>query len=146
MLTRTFAGSDHRVLLRRLGWQISPGENMIFPHTTAAFTLPQRSGWASSCCADSPWGSALIGSFCSSVRRFALRLLSDSRPPFCPCRRLLLFKLSVMTTLQIIYRGLAPHKIMPMPGTQVQFHAGAKKPSSYLTCFLPPVNFRISLK
>jgi len=36
---------------------------MILPCTTAAFTLPQWSGWASSCGADSPWGSALICSF-----------------------------------------------------------------------------------
>ena len=46
--------------------QISPGKNMIFPHTTAAFTIPQRSGWALSCCADSPWGSAC---YAISVRR-----------------------------------------------------------------------------
>ena len=97
--------------------QISPGKSMIFPCTTAAFTIPHRSGWASSCDADSPWGSALICSFCSSARRFALGLLSDGRSPFRPCRRLVLFKLPVMTTLQIMYRGLAPHKIMPMPGT-----------------------------
>ena len=43
--------------------QISPGKSMIFPCTTAAFTIPQRSGWASSCCADSPWGSAFIMQF-----------------------------------------------------------------------------------
>ncbi len=97
--------------------QISPGKSMILPCTTAAFTLSQRSGWASSCGADSPWGSAFICSFCSSARSFALRLLSDGRSPFRPCRRLVLFKLPVMTTLRIMYRGLAPHKIMPMPGT-----------------------------
>ena len=96
--------------------QISPGKNMILPYTTAAFTLPQWSGRASSCCADSPWGSALICSFCSSARRFALGLLSDGRSPFRPCRRLVLFKWSmIMTTLQTMYRGLAPHKNMPMP-------------------------------
>jgi len=106
------------VLYRSHVEQISPGKSMILPYTTAAFTLPQWSGWASSCCADSPWGSALICSFCSSARRFALGLLSDARSPLRPCRRLVLFKWSiVMTTLQTMYRGLAPHKIMPMPGT-----------------------------
>jgi hypothetical protein len=106
------------VLYRSHVEQISPGKNMILPYTTAAFTLPQRSGRASSCGADSPWGSALICSFCSSARRFALGLLSDARSPLRPCRRLVLFKWSViMTTLQTMYRGLAPHKIMPMPGT-----------------------------
>ncbi len=105
------------VLYRSLVEQISPGKNMILPCTTAAFTLPQWSGWASSCCADSPWGSALICSFCSSARRFALGLLSDDRSPLRPCRRLVLFEWSIMTTLQTMYRGLAPHKIMPMPGT-----------------------------
>ena len=44
MLTRTFAGSVPPRPLRRLGWQISPGKNMIFPCTTAAFTIPRRSG------------------------------------------------------------------------------------------------------
>jgi len=97
--------------------QISPGKNMIFPCTTAVFTIPQRSGWASSCCADSPWGSALIYSFCSSARSFALGLLSDDRSPFRPCRRLVLFKVVKLTASQTMYRGLAPHKIMPMPGT-----------------------------
>jgi hypothetical protein len=119
----------HRVLLRRLGWQISPGKSMILPctpralvtsfgRTTAAFTIPRRLGRASSCCADSPWGSALICRFCSSARRFALGLLSNARSPLRPCRRLVLFKWSiVMTTLQTMYRGLSPHKITPMPGT-----------------------------
>jgi len=97
--------------------QISPGKSMIFPCTTAAFTIPQRSGWASSCCADSPWGSALIYSFCSSAHSFALGLLSDGRSPFRPCRRLVLFKAVNMTAFQTMYRGLSPHKIMPMPGT-----------------------------
>ena len=109
--------------------QISPDKSMLFPHTprafvasfgstTTAFSIPQRSGRALSCSADSPWGSALICSFCSSARRFALGLLSDARSPLRPCRRLVLFKWSViMTTLQTMYRGLTPHKIMPMPGT-----------------------------
>ena len=86
--------------------QISPGKSMIFPCTTAAFTIPQRSGWASSCCADSPWSSALICNFCSSARRFALGLLSDGWSPFRPCRRLVLFKLSIMMTLQTMYREI----------------------------------------
>jgi hypothetical protein len=122
------------VLYRSHVEQISPGKSMILPYTpralvtsfgrtTAAFTLPQWSGWASSCCADSPWGSALICSFCSSARRFALGLLSDARLPLRPCRRLVLFEWSlVMTTLQTMYRGLAPHKIMPMPGTHKLLH------------------------
>jgi hypothetical protein len=121
----TSAQSPHALLHEALppegsrkAGQISPGKRMILPCTTAAFTIPQRSGWASSCCADSPWGSAFICSFCPSARRFALGLLSDVRSPLRPCRRLVLFKWSmIMTTLQTMYRGLAPHKIMPMPGT-----------------------------
>ena len=69
----TSAQSPHALLHKALPsfdgrnvGQISPGKNMIFPYTTAAFTIPQRSGWASSCCADSPWGSAL---YAISVRR-----------------------------------------------------------------------------
>jgi hypothetical protein len=126
----TSAQSPHALLHEALppeggrkAGQISPGKNMILPYTTAAFTLPQRSGRASSCCADSPWGSALICSFCSSARRFALGLLSDARSPLRPCRRLVLFKWSmIMTTLQTMYRGLSPHKIMPMPGTHKGLH------------------------
>ena len=97
--------------------QISPGKSMIFPCTTAAFTIPKRSGWASSCCADLPRSSALICSFCSSARSFALGLLSDGRSLFRPCRRLVLFKGVNTTSFQTMYRGLTPHKIMPMPGT-----------------------------
>ncbi len=108
--------------------QISPGKSMIFPCTTAAFTIPQRSGWASSCCADSPWGSALIYSFCSSAHSFALGLLSDGRSPFRPCRRLVLFKAVNMTAFQTMYRGLSPHKIMPMPGTHNAHAVGSKCP------------------
>ena len=108
--------------------QISPGKSMILPCTTAAFTISQRSGRASSCCADSPWGSALICSFCLSARRFALGLLSDGRSPFRPCRRLVLFKWSlIMTTLQTMYRGLTAHKIVPMPGTHKAINTDRKK-------------------
>jgi hypothetical protein len=28
----------------------------------------------------------------------------------------------IMTTLQTMYRGLSPHKIMPMPGTHMALH------------------------
>ncbi len=123
--------------------QISPGKNMILPHTpralvtsfgrtTAAFTIPQWSGRASSCCADSPWGSALICSFCSSARRFALGLLSDARSSLRPCRRLVLFEWPmIMTTLQTMYRGLASHKIMPMPGTHQKINMDKLKRRSY---------------
>jgi hypothetical protein len=71
--------------------QISPGKNMIIPCTTAAFTIPQRSGWASSCCADSPWGSAFfmqflfVGSqFCTqaSFRRLVALPPSPKAPTF----------------------------------------------------------------
>ena len=110
--------------------QISPGKSMIFPCTTAAFTISQRSGWASSCCADSPWGSALICSFCSSARRFALRLLSDGRSPFRPCRRLVLFKDVNLTSFQTMYRGLAPHKTMPMPGTHKAINCAPSAPDA----------------
>ncbi len=46
-------------------WQISPDKNVIFLHTTAAFTLPPEP-WASSCCADLPGDWAL---YAISVRR-----------------------------------------------------------------------------
>ena len=126
----TSAQSPHALLHEALppeggrkAGQISPGKNMILPRTTAAFTIPQWSGRASSCCADSPWGSALICSFCSSARRFAVGLLSDARSPLRPCRRLVLFKRSiVMMTLQTMYRGLSPYKIMPMQGTHQSLH------------------------
>jgi len=36
-------------------------------------------------------------------------------------------KLSNMTPSWIIYRGLTPHKIMPMPGTHQRMHADSHK-------------------
>ena len=65
MLTRYLDGSVPPLLLGSLGRQISPGKNMIFPYTTAAFTLPPKPR-ASSCGADLPGGWAL---YAISVRR-----------------------------------------------------------------------------
>ena len=101
---------------RKVG-QISPGKNMIFPCTTAAFTSPHvlRTGFGMLCSLAQGFG--LICDFCPSARRFALRLLSDFRSPLSPCHRLVLFKGVRMTPFRKMYRGLSPHKIMPMPGT-----------------------------
>jgi len=56
---------------------------------------------------------------CSSARRFALRLLPDLGSPLSPCLRLVLFEVVKLTSSRKMHRGLAPHKIMPMPGTQI---------------------------
>ena len=70
-LLLTSAQSPHALLQealpsdgRKVG-QISPGKNMIFHYTTAAFTLPPKPK-DSSCCADLPRGWAL---YAISVRR-----------------------------------------------------------------------------
>jgi hypothetical protein len=101
---------------RKVG-QISPGKNMIFPCTTAAFTISHvlQTGFVMLCSLTQGFG--LICGFCSSARRFALRLLSDGRSPSRPCHRLVLFKGDTLSPFWNMYRGLTPHKIMPMPGT-----------------------------
>ena len=101
----------------RKAGQISPGKNMILPCTTAAFTISHvlQTGFVMLCSLTQGFG--LICGFCSSARRFALRLLSDGRSPFRPCHRLVLFKVDSLSPSWKMYRGLAPHKIMPMPGT-----------------------------
>ena len=97
--------------------QISPGKSMILPCTTAAFTIPQvlRMGFGMLCFLAQGFG--LICGFCPSAHRFALGLLSDIESPLCPCRWLVLFDKVYKTPSRNMYRGLAPHKIMPMPGT-----------------------------
>ena len=101
----------------RKAGQISPGKNMIFPCTTAAFTSPHvlRTGFGMLCSLAQGFG--LLCGFCTSARRFALRLLSDIGSPLSPCLRLVLFEVVKMTPSRKMYRGLSPHKIMPMPGT-----------------------------
>ena len=101
----------------RKAGQISPGKNMILPCTTAAFTISHvlQSGFVMLCSLTQGFG--LICGFCPSAHRFALRLLSDTRSPSCPCLRLVLFKRDSWSPSWNMYRGLAPHKIMPMPGT-----------------------------
>jgi hypothetical protein len=79
-------------------------------------------------------GFGLICDFCPSARRFALRLLSDIGSPLSPCLRLVLFKVVRMTSLWKMYRGLTPHKIMPMPGTHKAINSDAKK-LRYATLF-----------
>jgi hypothetical protein len=107
--------------------QISPGKSMIFPCTTAAFTIPHvlQAGFVMLCSLTQGFG--LICDFCSSARRFALRLLSDGWSPFRPCHRLVLFKGDVSSPFWNMYRGLSPHKIMPMPGTHKRINADGKK-------------------
>ena len=109
---------------RKVG-QISPGKNMILPCTTAAFTISHvlQTGFVMLCSLTQGFG--LICGFCSSARRFALRLLSDGRSPFRPCHRLVLFKVDSLSPSWKMYRGLAPHKIMPMPGTHNTMHPTA---------------------
>ena len=105
----------------RKAGQISPGKNMIFPCTTAAFTSPHvlRTGFGMLCSLAQGFG--LLCGFCTSARRFALRLLSDIGSPLSPCLRLVLFEVVKMTPSRKMYRGLSPHKIMPMPGTHKWF-------------------------
>ena len=107
--------------------QISPGKNMIFPCTTAAFTSPHvlRTGFEKLCSLAQGFG--LICGFCPSARRFALRLLSDIGSPLSPCLRLVLFEVVRMTPSRKMYRGLSPHKIMPMPGTHKSFKIAGQK-------------------
>jgi len=137
-LLLTYAQSPHTLLHEALpskkngrkAGQISPGKNMILPCTTAAFTIPHvlQTGFVMLCPLTQGFG--LICDFCSSARRFgvsqarlpALRLLSDGRSPFRPCRRLVLFKGDTLSPFWNMYRGLTPHKIMPMPGTHQSLH------------------------
>jgi hypothetical protein len=123
-LLLTSAQSPHALLHEALpsnngrkAGQISPGKNMILPYTTAAFTIPHvlQTGFVMLCPLTQGFG--LICDFCSSARRFALRLLSDGQSPFRPCRRLVLFKGDTLSPSWNMYRGLTPHKITPMPGT-----------------------------
>ncbi len=111
--------------------QISPGKNMIFPCTTAAFISPQvlRTGFGMFCSLAQRFG--LICDFCPSARRFAHRLLSDIRSSLSPCLRLVLFKGVRMTPFQKMYRGLSPHKIMPIPGIHNQIQMIAPLRSAF---------------
>jgi hypothetical protein len=90
---------------------------MILSCTTAAFTIPHflQMGFVMLCSLTQGFG--LLCDFCSSAHRFALRLLSDARSPSRPCLRLVLFKVDSLSPSWKMYRGLTPHKIMPMPGT-----------------------------
>ena len=75
---------------RKVG-QISPGKNMIFSCTVAAFTIPHvlLMGFGMWCSLAQGFG--LICDFCPSTRRFSLRLPLDLRSPFSPCLRIVLF-------------------------------------------------------
>jgi len=101
----------------RKAGQISPGKNKILPCTTAAFTISHvlQMGFVMLCSLTQGFG--LVCSFCPSAHRFALQLLSAGRSPFRALLSASTFKGVTMTSSQIRYRGLAPHKIMPMPGT-----------------------------
>ncbi len=110
---------------------------MILSCTTAAFTIPHVLQTAFVMLCSLSQGFGLICDFCPSVRRFALRLLSDARSPLRPCLRLVLFKVDTLSTFWKMYRGLTPHKIMPMPGTHNHMHSDSKKRrSSFLVALL----------
>ncbi len=96
--------------------QISPDKDVNFPCTTAAFTLlPEPAGFVVSC--QLAQELSLVCGFCPSARTFALRLPSDGRSPSRPCLRLVLLIVSInIHTSRFSYRGLAPHKLTPMPG------------------------------
>ncbi len=146
-LLLTSAQSPHALLQealpsdgRKVG-QISPGsvqyplegcKNMILPCTTAAFTISHvlQTGFVMLCSLTQGFG--LICGFCPSARRFALRLLSNGRSPFRPCHRLVLLKGDTLSPSWNMYRGLTPHKIMPMPGTHNHIHSDIKKRRSFL--------------
>ena len=108
--------------------QISPGKSMILPCTPRALCHFVRAhncriyhphvlqtGFVMLCSLTQGFG--LICDFCSSAHRFALRLPSHGRSPFRTCLRLVLFKVDLSSPFWNMYRGLSPHKIMPMPGT-----------------------------
>ena len=97
------------------GAQISPDKNVNFPCTTAAFTLSHEpAGFVVLC--QLAQGLSLVYGFCPSARTFALRLPSDGRSPFRPCLRLVLLIAFFTNTTWFSYRGLAPHKLTPVPG------------------------------
>jgi hypothetical protein len=126
---------------RKVG-QISPGKNMIFPCTTAVFTIPNvlQTGLVMSCSLTQ--GFCLICGFCPSARRFALRLLSDGRSPSRPCHWLVLFKVDSWSPFWNMYRGLTPHKIIPTPGTHNYLHSVSKKLRSFLAMLFTAGNVR----
>jgi len=119
--------------------QISTGKNMILPCTTAAFTIPHvlQAGFVMLCPLTQGFG--LVCDFCSSARRFALRLLPDGRSPFRPCLRLVLFKGDTLSPFWNMYRGLTPHKIMPMPGTHKPINSDGKNVCGLSGYFFGPL-------
>src|SRR3972149_5196837 len=72
-----------------------------------------RPSWS---CAHSTLRLSLISDFCSSARRFALRLPSDNPSRDCPCLRLVVILVNNMVNAESSDRGLSPHKFMPMLG------------------------------
>jgi hypothetical protein len=111
----------------------TPGKNMIFPCTTAAFTIPHvlQTGFVMLYPKRFTGQALLTHPGVRSYMRFlfvssqiplegptvgALRLLSDGRSPSRPCHRLVLFKVDSWSPFWNMYTGLTPHKIMPMPG------------------------------
>ena len=107
--------------------QVSPDKNVNCAYATAAFTTSPESR-ALSCCADLPGDSALYAISVSRIRsgtglahRFALRLPSDGPSRFRPCLRLVLVSM-YLTLTGFTYRGLSPHKFMPVPGLHKRIH------------------------
>ena len=109
------------------GAQISPDKNVNFPCTTAAFTLsPEPMGFVVLC--QLAQGLSLVCGFCSPARTFARGLPSDGWSPFRPCLRLVLLIAFFTNTIWFSYRGLAPHKLTPMPGVHKRIQVDAAEP------------------
>ena len=94
--------------------QISPDKNMNCHDTTAGFTVQREFAAFVVMCQLDPLLS-LISDFCSSARRFALRLPSDNPSRDCLCLRLVVMIVN-MVNAEFSDRGLPPHKFMPMLG------------------------------
>jgi hypothetical protein len=100
------------------GSQTSSYKNVSFPYTNAAFTLPPAPMGFAMLCQLAQELSLLCG-FCPSSRAFALQRPSDPSSRRRPCLRLVILLVSItMNTSRFSYRGLSPHKFMPMSGVQ----------------------------
>ena len=84
--------------------------------TTQPPDLPcSANSWSLLSCASSTLRLGLVSDFCSSARRFALRLPSDRPSRDCLCLRLVVMIVN-MVNAEFSDRGLSPHKFMPVLG------------------------------